>query len=169
MYSFMLFLSEGVFCLAGKRERDRETAFDKRYETSKSISPDEGEKKGKRWKEGWVLRRQQKRLKEKRSIETIVRHSRGCNRSGEICQTDVHPHARSHIWYRMHCFWKLWRHYAAILPRTPRYRQPSFTSHGVREGHLKHTHTNTHRDPETKKLHVSFSRPLKNLSLKIFF
>lgn len=83
------------------------------------------------------------------SIETSVRHSKGSYRSGEICQADVHSHARSHVRYCMHCFRKLWSHHTAVLPSTPRYRQPRFAPHRVREGHL--THTPTHVQTYTHK------------------
>jgi len=66
-----------------------------------------------------------------------VRHSKGSYQSREISHTDIHSHARTHIRYCMHCFWKFWSHNMSIFSSTSWNRQPCLAPHGIIQGHLK--------------------------------
>lgn len=66
-----------------------------------------------------------------------VRHSKGSYQLREISHTDIHSHARTHIRYCMHCFWKFWSHNMSIFSSTSWNRQPCLAPHGIIQGHLK--------------------------------
>lgn len=64
-----------------------------------------------------------------------VRHSKGSYQSREISHTDIHSHARTHVRYCMHCFWKFWSHNTSIFSSTSCNWQPCLAPHGIIQGH----------------------------------
>lgn len=66
-----------------------------------------------------------------------VRHSKGSYQSQEISHTDIHSHARTHVRYCMHCFWKFWSHNTSICSSTSCNWQPRLVPHGIIQDHLK--------------------------------
>lgn len=66
-----------------------------------------------------------------------VRHSKGSYQSREISHTDIHSHARTHVRYCMHCFWKFWSHNTSIFSSTSCNWQPCLAPHGIIQGHLR--------------------------------